>query len=77
MDLALCHRWLCRLNGPTTCHLRRKYQFGLNAPANNYWCFYVDVQALPSVDPAGMHVAGDFQGNNLHNLYVFVRRIIV
>ena len=47
-------------------------QFGLNAPANNYLVrFYVDVQALPSVDPAGMHVAGDFQGNNPATTYMY------
>lgn len=36
--------------------------FAANAPAGNFLVrFIVDTQALPSVDGAGMHVAGNFQ----------------
>ncbi len=36
--------------------------FAANAPAGNYLVrFIIDTQALPSVDGAGMHVAGNFQ----------------
>lgn len=36
--------------------------FAANAPAGNYLVRYlVDTQTLPSIDPAGMHVAGNFQ----------------
>lgn len=46
--------------------------FAANAPANLFLLrSLVDMQNLPAVDPAGVHLAGDFQGNNPATTYLY------
>ena len=46
--------------------------FAANAPAGNFLVRYiVDTQTLPSFDPAGMHVAGNFQNWDPTTIYLY------